>query len=76
MQKEVVFAPIRNEIRRPNREVQEEKKRTKLLLKERKALNHLSKTCSLISGMNNDDIIMMKNVKEKEKEVQEKQREN
>ena len=76
VQKEVVFAPIRNEIRKPNREVQEEKKRTKLLLKERKALNHLSKTCSLISGMNNDDIIMMKNVKEKEKEVQEKQREN
>ena len=76
VQKEVVFMPIRNEIKRPNKEAQEEKKRTKLLLKERKALNHLSKTCSLISGLNNDDIIMMKNIKEKEKEIQERQREN
>ena len=68
--------PIINEIRKPGIEKREEKKRTKLLLKERKALNHLSKTCSLISSLNNDDIKMMKNIKEKEAEKEIKQRED
>ena len=75
-QKETVFMPIKNEIRKPENKQKEEKKRTKLLLKERKALNHLSKTCSLISNLNNDDLTMMKNLKEKEIEKEEKQREN
>ena len=74
VQKEVVFTPIKNDIKKPTRERQEEKKKTKLLLKERKALNHLSKTCSLTSGLNNDDITMLKNIKEKQ--LQERQREN
>ena len=73
-QKETVFTPIKNEIKKPEKEQMEEKKQTKLLLKERKALNHLSKTCSLISELNNDDIKMMKNLKEKEIEKNEKQR--
>ena len=73
-QKEVVFTPIKNEIKKPEKEDKEEKRKTKLLLKERKALNHLSQTCSLISTLNNDDITMMKNVKEKEIEEQERQR--
>ena len=73
-QKETVFTPIKNEIKKPEKEKMEEKKQTKLLLKERKALNHLSKTCSLISELNNDDIKMMKNLKEKEIEKNEKQR--
>ena len=49
---------------KPEKEDKVEKRRTKLLLKERKALNHLSQTCSLISTLNNDDITMMKNIKE------------
>ena len=73
-QKETVFTPIKNEIKKPEKEQAEEKKQTKLLLKERKALNHLSKTCSLISELNNDDIKMMKSLKEKENEKNEKQR--
>ena len=73
-QKEVVFTPIKNEIKKPEKEDKEEKRKTRLLLKERKALNHLSQTCSLISTLNNDDITMMKNVKEKEIEEQERQR--
>ncbi len=73
-QKETVFTPIKNEIKKPEKEKMEEKKQTKLLLKERKALNHLSKTCSLISELNNDDLKMMKNLKEKEIEKNEKQR--
>ena len=72
-QKEVVFTPIKNEIKKPEKEDKVEKRRTKLLLKERKALNHLSQTCSLISTLNNDDITMMKNIKEKEIEQKERQ---
>ena len=75
-QKETVFTPIKNEIKRPTKEEEEQKKRTKLTAKERKALNHLSKTCSLISSLNNDDLTMMKNLKEKEIQKEEKQREN
>lgn len=73
-QKETVFTPIKNEIKKPEKEKMAEKKQTKLLLKERKALNHLSKTCSLISELNNDDLTMMKNLKEKEISKEEKQR--
>lgn len=76
VQREIVFTPIKNEIRKPEKQKQAEKRKTKLLLKERKALNHLSRTCSLISGLNNDDITMMKNMKEKELQKEEKQREN
>ena len=76
VQRETVFTPIKKEIKKPEKKLNEEKRRTKLLLKERKALNHLSKTCSLISNLNNDDLIMMKNLKEKEIEKQERQRGN
>ena len=75
-QKETVFTPIKNEIKKPEKEENSEKKRTKLLAKERKALNHLSKTCSLISSLNNDDLTMMKNVREKEAKKEEHQRGN
>ena len=76
VQKEDVFLPIRNEVKKTQKLENELKRRTKLLLKERKALNHLSKTCSLINSMNNEDLATFKNIKEKEKEEQEKQREN
>ena len=75
-QKETVFTPIKNEIRKPSAELKKEKKKTRLLLKERKALNHLSRTCSLISSLNNDDVNVMINLKEKEQEKEEKQRGN
>lgn len=74
VQKENVFMPIINDIKKPQRNNVSEIKKTKLLFKERKTLNHLSKTCSLISNLNNDDLKIMKNIKEKE--LQEKQREN
>ena len=73
-QKETVFTPIKNEIKKTEKEENSEKKRTKLLAKECKALNHLSKTCSLISSLNNDDLTMMKNVREKEAKKEERQR--
>ncbi len=76
VQKEDVFIPIRKEIKKPQKLENEQKRRTKLSLKERKALSHLSKTCSLINSMNNEDLTTFKNVKEKEKIEQEKQREN
>lgn len=75
-QKETVFTPIKNEIRKPEKQENENKKKTKLRFKERKALNHLSNMCSLISSLNNDDLTMMKNIKEKERNIEEKQREN
>lgn len=75
-QKETVFTPIKNEIRKPEKQENENKKKTKLRFKERKTLNHLSNMCSLISSLNNDDLTMMKNIKEKEKNIEEKQREN
>ena len=40
MQKETVFTPIKNEVRKPNKE-NENIRKSKLRLKERKALNHL-----------------------------------
>ena len=76
VQKENVFLPIIKDIRKPKIENFEKKKKTKLLFKERKALNHLSKTCTLISCLNNDDVKIMKNIKEKEINQNEKQREN
>ena len=76
VQKENVFMPIKNNLRKPEKALRGEKRRTKLLLKERKALNHLSKTCSLTSSLNNNDLIMMKNLKEKKILKEEKQREN
>lgn len=58
-QKETVFTLIKMKLKTRKRKM-EEKKQTKLLAKERKALNHLSKTCSLISELNNDDLTMIK----------------
>lgn len=76
VQKENVFLSIINNIRKPKKENSIEKKRKKLLYKERKALSHLSRTCALISNLNNDDLKTIKNIKEKEIKQNEKQREN
>ena len=79
VQKETVFIPIKNDLRKPEYKIKEEKKRTKLSIKERKALNHLSKTCLLISSLNNDDLAIMKKIKEKDiqnEKEEEKEKEN
>ncbi len=76
MQKETVFTPIKNEVKKPEKEKREEIKKTKLLLKEKRALNHLSRTCSLTSELNNDDLTMMKNLGKNYIAKEEKQREN
>ena len=76
VQKETVFTPIKAVIRKPGATEKEKRRKTKLLPKERKALNHLSKTCSLISSLNHEDLEAMKNLKEKEREAEERQRGN
>lgn len=76
VQRENVFTPIKNNLIKPDRLRKEERKRIKLSIKERKALNHLSKTCSLISNLNHNDLTMMKNLKEKEIKKEQRQREN
>lgn len=75
VQKETIFIPIKNNLKKPIKN-EEKTKKSILSIKERKALNHLSKTCLLISSLNNDDITMMKKLKEREKDFNEKQREN
>lgn len=76
IQKETVFMPIMKNISVPTKEEIDSKKESKLDKKQRKITKHLSKTCSLVSSLNNDDIKTMVNVKKKEKEIEEKQREN
>lgn len=81
-QKEPVFLPIKKEIKEPEENEQSmqdttKETRKKLMPKERKSINHLSKTCTLVSSLNNDDIKMMRNVKKREKQkMEEKQRGN
>ena len=79
VQKETVFTPIINELRKPKQEqnMDDKKtvKKTKQSLKEIKAINHLSKTCSLISSLNNDDLKIMRNLMQKQKDIREQQRE-
>ena len=74
VQKENVFTPIKAEIKKPEKEKNEERKKTKMLLKEKKAINHLSKICSLSSNLNNEDIAMMKKIKENERNREDYQR--
>ena len=74
VQKENVFTPIKAEIKKPEKEKNEERKKTKMLLKEKKAINHLSKICSLSSSLNNEDIAMMKKIKENERNREDYQR--
>lgn len=75
-QKEPVFLPIKQEINEPTEKEKSQNKSKNLLPEERKAMNHLSKTCSLVSNLNNDDLRMMKNIKEREKHTYDRQREN
>lgn len=75
VEKETFFTPIINEIRKPKKiENTQKNNKKKLSLKEIKALNHLSKTCSLISSLNNDDLKIMRNLMQKQKEVGEREK--
>ena len=67
VQKENVFTPIKKDIKKPEKAINEDKNKIKMLLKEKKAINHLSKICSLSNSLNNEDIIMMKKIRENEK---------
>ncbi len=75
IQKDTVFMPIIKEVIEPNKEVKENARKNKMRYKEKKCVNHLAKTCTLVSSLNNDDVKTMKNVKKKEKGM-EIQREN
>lgn len=75
-QKENVFATIKSNIIVPTEEERKDAKKNTMSRKEKKTINHLSKTCTLVSGLNNDDIKMMINVKNREKQFKDKQREN
>lgn len=74
-QKENVFTPIKQEIIEPTEEARESARKNKLPPKDKKTINHLSKTCTLVSSLNNDDIKMMANVKKRQKQMNDKQRE-
>lgn len=75
-QKENVFTPIKQEIIEPTEEARQSAKKNELPPKDKRCINHLSKTCTLVSSLNNDDIKMMANVKKREKQKkQERQRE-
>lgn len=74
-QKENVFTPIKQEMIEPTEEARQSAKKNKLPPKDKRCMNHLSRTCTLVSSLNNDDIKMMANVKKKEKQKnREKQR--
>lgn len=74
-QKETVFTPIQQEMIEPTEEARESARKNKLPPKDRKTMNHLSKTCTLVSRLNNDDIKMMANVKKKQnRQMRDKQR--
>ena len=76
VQKENIFTPIKQNVKVPTDEERKNARKNKMSKKEKKAMNHLAKTCMLVSSLNNDDIKMMLNVKQKEKGVKQKQREN
>ena len=38
--------------------------------KEKKCIDHLARTCILVSSLNNDDIKTMNNVKKKERNIE------
>lgn len=67
MAKDPIFIPIKNEIRKPENEKQNKKK--KLTYKEIKSNEHLENTCLLMGNLNNNDITMMKNIKNRDKEL-------
>ncbi len=74
VQKETVFTPIKAEIKKPAKEINAERRRNKMKLKEKKAINHLSKICTLSASLNNEDIAMMKKIRENERSRDDYQR--
>lgn len=65
---ESIFVPIKNAIKKPeyedNKEENKEEK-DEIQTKEDRVVKHLEKTYSIVGELNNNDITMMKNLKEK-----------
>lgn len=74
VQKETVFTPIIAQIKKPTQEINREKRRNKMKLKEKKAINHLSKICTLSASLNNEDIAMMRKIRDSERNKDDFQR--
>lgn len=67
MSKNPIFIPIKNEIRKPDGKKQKKKK--KLKSKEILSNKHLENTCLLMGNLNNNDIIMMKNIRNRNRKL-------
>lgn len=66
IQLDPIFIKIRNRINKNREQEVVTENRNKLNKKELKAIKHLAKTYELVGKLNNDDIKMMKNMKQKE----------
>ena len=67
VQKDNIFMPIRKKIIEPDKE---NERKNKMKYKEKKCIDHLARTCTLVSSLNNDDIKTMNNVKKKERNIE------
>lgn len=74
---QIIFAPIIKRIKAPTLNESLNKEKAKLSNKEEKVKKHLEDTYYLVDKLNNNDIKMMKNIKEnKKEEVIQKERED
>ena len=62
IQKDTVFMPIIKVVIEPSKEIKENERKNKMRYKEKKCVNHLAKTCTLVSSLNNDDVKMERNI--------------
>lgn len=73
---ELIFAPIIKRIKPPILNDEREKRKEKLNSKEEKVKKHLEETYYLVNKLNNNDLKMMRNIKEfKKQEIRQKQKE-
>lgn len=74
MQKDPVFATIRNEIKLPIENQQEENKKEQQITKKEKKVNkHLMKTCILAKNLSDEEIKRIKEEKQEQKEEKQKE---
>ena len=72
---QAIFTPIIKRIRIPNlNDTLNSQSKNKLTIKERKAQKHLENTYYLVNKLNNNDLKMMKNIKENTEEIIDKER--
>lgn len=74
---QAIFAPIIKRIRVPNlNDTLNSQEKNKLTIKEKKTREHLEDTYYLVNKLNNNDLKMMKNIKEnKKEEIRQKEKE-